>query len=57
MNFSVYTWKEEGDGYGASIESGRFSGISGFGDTELEALKEFFTAMIGAIEVEIEDEK
>ena len=32
-----------------------YDGITGHGGTELEAMKELFTAMAGAFEVEIED--
>jgi len=53
--FNIYIWKEPDGEFGATTADKPFDGISGFGDTKLEALKEFLTAMIGAIEVEIED--
>ena len=57
---NVYTFKEPDNHrakgqWGASASSKPFEMISGFGDTELEALKEFCIALEGAIEVMIED--
>ena len=56
MYISIKTFKSE-DGYGAMVETGpyAFTALSAFGDTELEAIKEFCVALIGAIEVEMED--
>ena len=54
MNYTVYTWKDSNE-WVASCKEKPFDGISGIGDTELEAMKEFFIAMVGAVIVEIED--
>ena len=53
--FNIYIWKEPDGEFGATTADKPFDGISGFGDTKLEALKEFLTAMLGAVEVVIED--
>ena len=53
--FNIYIWKEHEGEFGATTADKPFDGISGFGDTKLEALKEFLTAMLGAVEVVIED--
>jgi len=53
--FNIYFWKEPDGEYGATTHDKPFDGISAFGDTKLEALKEFCTAMIGAIGVVVED--
>ena len=53
--FNIYFWKEPDGECGAATYDKPFDGISAFGDTKLEALKEFCTAMIGAIEIAIED--
>ena len=52
---NVYIWKEPDGTFGATTADKPFDLISGFGDTKLEALKEFCIALLGAIEVEIED--
>ena len=54
--FNIFFWEEPTDGeFGACTYDKPFDGISAFGDTKLEALKEFCVAMVGAIEVVIED--
>ena len=60
MNLDIYTWEEpddHGSMFGASTTEEPFAKITGFGDTELEALKQFCIAMVGAIQIEIEDSK
>ena len=52
---NICFWKEPDGEIGVTTTNKPFYGISGFGDTELEALKEFCIAMIGAIDVCIED--
>lgn len=59
MNINIYTFKEPedmGGQWGATTSDKPFELISGFDDSELGAVKEFCTALIGAIEVCIEDE-
>ena len=52
---NIYFWKEPDGEIGVTTADKPFDGISAFGDTKLEALKEFCVAMIGAIDVCIED--
>ena len=58
MNITIYTFKEPdefGGQWGATTSDKPFELISGFDDSELGAVKEFCTALIGFIEVCIED--
>jgi len=60
MNINIYTFKEpeeHGGQWGATTADKPFDGISGFDDTELGAIQEFCSALIGAIEIEMEDSK
>jgi len=60
MNINIYTFKEPedmGGQWGATTSDKPFELISGFNDSELGAVKEFCTALIGAIEVEEEDQE
>ena len=54
---NIHIWKEPDNTFGATTADPPFNHISGFGDTKLEALKEFCIAMLGAIEVVIEDKE
>ena len=53
--FNIFFFKEPDGEFRACTYDKPFDGISAFGDTKLEALKEFCTAMVGAIEVVEED--
>jgi len=55
--FNIFFFKEPDGEFRACTYDKPFDGISAFGDTKLEALKEFCTAMVGAIEVVEEDAK
>ena len=58
MNINIYTFKEPedmGGQWGATTSDKPFESISGFSDSELGAVREFCVALIGAIDVGIED--
>lgn len=58
MKITIRTFKEPmdfGEHWVATTSTKPFNGISGFDTSEPGAIKEFCTALIGAIEIEQED--